>query len=237
MYLTGDGAYFALNNGTISGNIRGYQTSRWISYGPVGVVQGAQMVMNGGRIENHTNATDRSDGACAVRIYNSASTQCTSFTMTGGTIRGNTGGSGAVYINSSNAKYPTTFTMTGGEISGNENTSSYYGGVRASGYFGELKLTGGVITGNTSRSGGGGVYIGGNESNRVTINGTQIYGNTSGSDLGNDLYFDWHQQVLAFQNAAEYGLGYNCWHDDSYGGDWTKGPDGMPEYPPNSHMV
>ena len=229
VYLTGDGAYFELNNGTISGNLRGYQTSRWNSYGPVGVVQGAQMVMNGGRIENNTDATNLGDGASAVRVYNDASAQCTSFTMNGGVIQGNTGTSGAVYVNSRNTNCPTAFIMTGGEISGNENTSGNYGGgVRASGYFGELRLTGGKITGNTSRSGGGGgVYIGASGSNEATINGTQIYGNTSGNDLGNDVYIDKSSKVLAFQNAAAYtglpdGLSYNCWHDDLNGVDYTQ---------------
>ena len=228
VYLTGDGAYFALNNGTISGNLRGYQTSRWYSYGPVGVVQGAQMVMNGGAIENNTDATNVGDGASAVRVYNDASAQCTSFTMNGGVIQGNTGTSGAVYINSRNTPYPTAFIMNDGEISDNENTSNYGGGVRANGYFGELSLTGGVITGNTSRSGGGGgVYIGASGSNRVTIDGTQIYGNTSGNDLGNDVYIDNNSKVLAFQNAAAYtglpdGLNYNCWHDDLGGGDYPQ---------------
>ena len=229
VYLTGDGAYFELNNGTISGNLRGYQTSRWNSYGPVGVVQGAQMVMNGGRIENNTDATNLGDGASAVRVYNDASAQCTSFTMNGGVIQGNTGTSGAVYVNSRNTNCPTAFIMTGGEISGNENTSGNYGGgVRASGYFGELRLTGGKITGNTSRSGGGGgVYIGASGSNEATINGTQIYGNTSGNDLGNDVYIDKSSKVLAFQNAAAYtglpdGLSYNCWHDDLNGSDYSQ---------------
>ena len=223
VYLTGDGAYFELNNGTISGNLRGYQTSRWISYGPVGVVQGAQMVMNGGRIENHTNATDRSDGASAVYVYNSTSARCTSFTMTGGVIRGNTGASGAVYVRSTKTQCPTAFIMTGGEISGNENTSGTGGGIRADGYFGELKLTGGVITGNISKNSAGGVYTGGSSSNKITINGTQIYGNTSGDGKGNDVYFEGNSQVLALRNPAEYGMdAYDCWHDDLGGRDYPQ---------------
>ncbi|MDY4508463.1 MAG: right-handed parallel beta-helix repeat-containing protein [Candidatus Faecousia sp.] len=223
VYLSGDGAYFELKNGTISGNLRGYQTSQWYSYGPIGVVQGAQMVMNGGSIENHTNATDRTDGASAVRVYNSTSAQCTSFTMNGGVIQGNTGSSGAVYVNSSNGKFPTAFIMTGGTIIGNRNSGCEGGAVRATGYYGELRLAGGEITGNESKNAGGGVYIGSYSSSKVTIEGTLIYGNTSGDGLGNDVYFAGSAQVLALRNPADYGMdAYDCWHDDLGGGDYPQ---------------
>jgi hypothetical protein len=68
------------------------------------------------------------------------------FRMNGGTISGNTNGSG-VYMENG------TFTMNGGTISGNTV------GVQVL-YSGNFTMNGGTISGNTSTSGGG-VYMGG----------------------------------------------------------------------------
>ena len=142
--------------------------------------------------------------------------------MNGGVIQGNTGPSGAVYVNSGYGNHPTAFIMTGGTITGNRNSGCEGGAVRATGNYGELRLAGGEITGNESKNAGGGVYIGNNGSGKVTIDGTLVYGNTSGDGLGNDVYFARSAQVLAFQNAAKYGLDYNCWHDDLNGSDYSQ---------------
>jgi hypothetical protein len=75
------------------------------------------------------------------------------FTMSGGTISGNTGGfGGGVRVSDG------TFTMSGGEISGNTaGTAEVGGGVCV--WSGAFTMSGGTISGNTSGRGGGvGVY-------------------------------------------------------------------------------
>ena len=136
------------------------------------------------------------------------------FTMTGGTISGNTysntnsrdpvrAGGGGVYV------YGGSFTMTGGTISG--NTESSDGGAVIGGgggvYVGSdssFTMTGGTISGNTksggsSDDGGGGVYVGsggfgptgiddGNTGGNFTMSGGTISGNTSRNGGGVYLY-------------------------------------------------
>jgi hypothetical protein len=66
------------------------------------------------------------------------------FTMYGGEISGNTGGSGGVTV-----EFYAAFTMRGGEISGNSGTGSWgAGGVRLNSGA-EFAMDGGIITGNT----------------------------------------------------------------------------------------
>jgi parallel beta-helix repeat protein len=100
------------------------------------------------------------------------------FTMSGGTISGNTandnGGGVYVYDNS-------TFIMSGGEISG--NTSSYNGGGGVCVYDNStFTMSGGTISGNTSSysgGGGGGVFVG--DKCTFTMNNGTISGNTTAS--------------------------------------------------------
>jgi TolB-like protein len=110
-------------------------------------------IAKGGTLRMETGATI-SNGASSGNgggVYVSGGT----FTMSGGTISGNTasyggGGGGGVFVNSG------TFTMSGGTISG--NTSSYGGGVYVNS--GTFTMSGGTISGNTVSGGyGGGVSV------------------------------------------------------------------------------
>jgi hypothetical protein len=85
-------------------------------------------------------------GSKAQRVYMGDGT----FTMTGGTISGNTADSG-VFVNGG------MFTMSGGTISGNTSPIAG-GGVFVNG--GTFRMSGGTISGNTAFSGGG-VYVSG----------------------------------------------------------------------------
>jgi fibronectin type 3 domain-containing protein len=122
------------------------------------------------------------------------------FTMSGGTISGNTAAAalnyssygGGVYVDASG-----TFTMSDGTISGNtasSNLSSYssYGGgvyVDAGGVF---TMSGGTINGNTSSSAvnsasyGGGVYVA--DKGTFIMSGGTISGNTSSSPVNSASY-------------------------------------------------
>ncbi|MDR2632524.1 MAG: hypothetical protein LBC51_02745 [Treponema sp.] len=78
------------------------------------------------------------------------------FTMSGGTISGNSApgyysSGGGVYVDSGG-----TFTMSGGTISG--NSASGGGGVSVSVY-GTFRMSGGTINGNTASVNGGGVHV------------------------------------------------------------------------------
>jgi hypothetical protein len=74
------------------------------------------------------------------------------FTMSGGTISGNSANyGGGVYADGG------TFTMSGGTINGNTATN-YGGGVYMDG--GTFTMSGGTISGNTATNYGGGVYVG-----------------------------------------------------------------------------
>jgi hypothetical protein len=96
--------------------------------------------------------------------------------MSGGTISGNTAGSGGGVYN----RYGTIFTMSDGTISGNTSTSS--GG----GVFGYARTTftmsGGTISGNTATGGGGGGCITNNSP--FTMNDGIISGNTAAGNGG-----------------------------------------------------
>jgi TolB-like protein len=90
-----------------------------------------------------------------------------SFTMSGGTISGNSamGGGGGVYIEDG------SFTMSGGTISGNSANGDIGGGVYVTGSF---NMSGGTISGN-SAMGGGGVYVSGS----FSMSGGTISGNSA----------------------------------------------------------
>jgi hypothetical protein len=115
----------------------------------VRVNSGGTLVMNtGSKISDNTS----SSGSYGGGVYVSGGT----FTMSGGTISGNTSSSGSgsygggVYVSGG------TFTMSGGTIS--DNTSSFSGsGVYVSSG-GTFSMRGGTISGNTSGIGGG-VYV------------------------------------------------------------------------------
>jgi parallel beta-helix repeat protein len=102
-----------------------------------------------------------------------------SFTMNGGTIRGDSTANSdhfGVRINGGAA----AFAMNGGTISGNNAKSSYDGG----GVYvvsGSFIMTGGTISGNTANSNGGGVNVAGGS---FTMSGGTISGNTTTNNGG-----------------------------------------------------
>ena len=102
------------------------------------------------------------------------------FTMTGGTISGNSAydWGGGVLVNNG------TFTMSGGTIS--DNTAKTFGGGVYVAY-GTFNMSGGTISGNTAQSGGG---VGVDNYGTFTMNGGTISGNTaqSGGGVGVDNY-------------------------------------------------
>ncbi len=202
--VDGQGAVLTLldkasNGGEITGG----------THSGVYLVNQASFIMNGGKIANNKRSEDTStdiadvDGDCflgggGVEVKNSA------FTMTGGTITGNTvtvesihssvhGGGGGVYVDDNS-----TFTMTGGTITGNTVTvESIHFIVRGGGVYvhdnSTFTMTGGTITGNTaenissSASGdGGGVYV--HDNSTFTMTGSTITGNTAGNGGGVYVY-------------------------------------------------
>jgi hypothetical protein len=100
------------------------------------------------------------------------------FVMSGGSISGNTAAfSGGVHV-----YFGGTFTMSGGTISGNTASSGYGGGVSADG--GTFTMSGGTISGNTaSSSNSGGVYV--ISGSTFSMRGGTIYGREAGAGLAN----------------------------------------------------
>jgi hypothetical protein len=120
------------------------------------------------------------------------------FTMTGGTISGNTITSssfphgGGVYVQDTNAHgtvYSGTFTMTGGTIS--ENTATSTGGgvyVRSlAGAGSTFTMTGGTISRNKATNNGGGVYVE-KSGSTFTMKGGIISGNTATNRDGGGVF-------------------------------------------------
>ena len=125
------------------------------------------------------------------------------FTMSGGTISGNTASDvgGGVYVNTDG-----TFTMSGGEISGNTPVSGGGVYVDAGGTF---TMSGGEISGNTARDGGGGVHI--VNDGTFTMSGGEISGNTARD--GGGVEVDGSGSTFTMENGtisgntAQYGKG------------------------------
>lgn len=109
----------------------------------------------------------------------------THLVMSGGTIRDNLRaslvGGGGVYVDNS------SFTLTGGLIRGNRNDggstygTTYGGGVYVTGPNSVFTMTGGTIQDNFGYSGGGGIYA---EGGRVDISGGLIQNNRSNESPG-----------------------------------------------------
>jgi hypothetical protein len=181
------GGTLVMNNAaTITGN----NGSDYSIPGGVGVW--GTFTMNGGNITNN-----RGSG---VNVYDGGR-----FTMSEGTISGNTSGYGGGVSNGG------TFTMSGGTISG--NTASFSGGGVSGGTF---TMSGGTISGNTARDGGGvsvgrfymeGGTIAGNRASYsgggVTISpdrifrmtGGIIYGSNGGSNANMSAGIGWGHAV------------------------------------------
>jgi uncharacterized repeat protein (TIGR02543 family) len=148
------------------------------------------------------------------------------FTQSGGTINGNTttanGGGVMVYSNG-------TFTQSGGTIS-NNTAASYGGGVYVVGTFTQ---SGGTISGNNATANGGGVYISGGTFTKQA--GGTIYGSnasdtlkntaTYGSNYGHAVYVDGSPEKLR-NNTADLGVTLNSAISGSAGGWETQLPPG-----------
>jgi hypothetical protein len=141
--------------------------------------------------------TDNISSSSGGGVYVSGGT----FTMSGGTISGNTASSGGGVFVSGSVYASVTFTMSGGTIS--DNTAAAFspslssgGGVYVGGG-GTFTMSGGTISGNAASynssssysSYGGGVYVG---SGIFTMSGGTISGNTASysSSYGGGVYVD-----------------------------------------------
>ena len=139
----------------------------------ISVDNGGALVMNDGvKLLNNYSGTSTYGGAVSIGDYGSI------FTMNGGTIAGNTAGSGGgVAINAPNAGG--SFIMRGGTISG--NTAFGNGGGVYVGSGGRLRKTGGIIYGsddvegnaNISTLPGQAVYVTPDATGSVYTNRTQ----------------------------------------------------------------
>ncbi|MFC1238648.1 InlB B-repeat-containing protein [Treponema vincentii] len=167
-------------------------------------IKNTTVIMTNCTIENN-----KIDVASSGFGYGSGGGVCVtggSFTMTGGTIKGNeafngsgvcvSGGSfemSGVHIENNNTVpndgrgsgggvYLTggSFKMSSGTIKGNKAQNNTGGGVCVTG--GSFTMTGGEISGNTASQGGSGVYVNGNAT--FTMYGGTITGNTGGKGKG-----------------------------------------------------
>jgi hypothetical protein len=132
-------------------------------------------------LDNNIALQGRSGNTASLVRVNSGGTLVMN---SGSKVMGNTSsssGGGGVYVNSG------AFTMSGGTISGNTSYSSYYsygGGVYV--YGGTFTMSGGTISGNTSSSYsysysyGGGVYVGA-YGLFIKQSGGTIYGSNGGT--------------------------------------------------------
>ena len=186
MFEIGSGVTLVLENITLQG--------RSNNNGAVIYVNDGTLIMKSGTTITG-NAVTNSMGGGGVYLYSGT------FTMSGGTISGNTANvGGGVEITSYG-----TFIMSGGNITG--NAASYRGetgsggGVASSGSF---TMSGGTISRNTARDHGGGVsvYYG-----SFTKTGGTITGYTSNTDNGN-VVRDRSNVVQDDCGHAIYAAGY-----------------------------
>ena len=128
---------------------------------------------------------DVSNGSVGAGVYVNGGT----FHMYSGSISGNTAlrNGGGVYVDGDTGK----FTMSGGTIEGNTSSGENYGeggGVYING--GTFTMTGGSITNNISRNDGGGVCVWENATAFTVSGKVNITGNTSNkkNNAANDVY-------------------------------------------------
>jgi hypothetical protein len=140
------------------------------NYALIYVYGGTFKMETGSKITDNTNVASGSSGG-GINVDSGT------FTMTGGTISGNTAGlGGGVCVNDG-----CTFTMTGGTISGNNTTSGGYGGGVYVDKNGIFNMSDGTISGNNAPNGGG-VYISfgsGDTNGTFNMTGGTISGNTA----------------------------------------------------------
>ena len=170
--LIDSGSTFNMSGGIVE-NLTGS-----ISYGAAVVVNsGGKFNMSGGQIRNNKNSNTGTFAAGGVMLNNWSGSKI-EFTMTGGTISGNTGnnGGGVMLVGA------TDFHLLGGEISGN-NARQQGGGVCVSGANMDSScydtcsfiMDGGTVADNSARNGGG-IYV---NSDAVYLNAGNIENNTA----------------------------------------------------------
>jgi uncharacterized repeat protein (TIGR02543 family) len=141
------------------------------------------------------------------------------FTMSGGTISGNTasndGGGGGVALTGTGG----TFTMSGGTISGNTGTPAG-GGVGLWGTNNKFTITdGGTISGNSTSDNGGGVSVWG-MGNEFTMTGGTISGNNANiigggvAMCGRDSKFTMSVGTIS-DNESSRGGGVALWSNSN----------------------
>jgi hypothetical protein len=143
VWIVNDNSTFTLNGGAITGNSA--------SRGGGIYLENCNFIMTGGFISRNISRSSNSGGGGVYSPINNT------FTMSGGTINGNTASNngGGVYVPGSG-----TFIINGGNING--NTARNGGGVYVfgEGYWnGKFTMNGGDINGNTASVDGGGVSV------------------------------------------------------------------------------
>ena len=185
IYLSSNGSLFTVSSGvtlvldnniTLQGRIANTDSLVTVNSG------GSLRMNNGSAVTGNTVTSANGYGG---GVYVNGGT----FTMSGGTVSGNTSsssGGGGVYVASG------TFTMSSGAVSG--NTANRGGGVYMAG--GTFTMSDGTVSGNTVTSGangygyGGGVHVG---SGTFTMSGGTVSGNTvtsgtNGYSYGGGVY-------------------------------------------------
>ncbi len=204
MFVVMPNSTLALRNVTIDGG----QTGLTNTAGSIVYVNGELNVGGGAALVN--NAVSGGFFSGGVHVAGSAS-----FTMTGGTISGNSADSasqcpgGGVCVEAGGE-----FTLTGGLISDNE---AYAGGGVYANINAIFNMTGGTVSGNTARTGGG-IYFNGSNTTSSSINGGSISGNTAAQD-GGGIYLQGGQVGLSNAtvsgNSAANGGGAYVNHEDT----------------------
>ena len=192
-------------------------------------VEGAGAITGGGNAYEGAGVEVRAGGVFTMTggtISGNSSTYASgvdvngTFTMTGGTISNNTTteAGGGVYV------YDGTFTMSGGSITGNTASRDVGnapaaatrdgGGVYIYGD-GTFTMTGGTISGNMADSGGGGVYV---CWGYFTMTGGTITGNAAGDEGGGVYMYDGTFTVsgspVVSDNTNSVGAAKNAYLED-----------------------
>lgn len=199
-----------MSDGTISGNTA-HRGSAVMLYGD-DPSNRTMFTMNGGTIANNdcVDSAGPAQASGAVHVQNNAN-----FMMSGGTINGNTGGSGAgVCVVDDNLnmedEYDTTFSMNGGTISNNKGDNG--GGIYS--YSNGVVLYAGNIIGNTATGNGGGVYSEGNTKKYSTMQMFNVLVTNNMAQQGGGMWFcatgsttvHVTKGAAVFGNSAQDGL-------------------------------
>ena len=224
-----NGGTFTMDGGEITGNM-GMPSSAGGVYLDSGIFN-----MKSGKISDNEMGSSFTNGGVHVgSTADSTTTSTAVFTMSGGSITGNTSSKngGGVYVDETG-----TFEMTGGDITGNtsssngggvyvasggtftmtkestgkiaENTSNYGGGVYV---YGTFEMKGGSITGNMAKYYGGGVYV--RTNGEFAMSGGSITGNTAkyyggGVNVYGRGTFTMSNGSITGNTADSYGGGVN----------------------------